>query len=54
MQTYCSIAFEITTLRKESKPHMNRAALAQAFRIMCGFVVNLKGVWQDLCLLYED
>ena len=47
MQTYCSIAFEITTSNKESKQNMDGAEpiMAQAFRIMFGFVVNLKGVW---------
>ena len=42
----CSIAFEITTSKQKSNLHMNRADhRVQASRIMCGFVVNLKGVW---------
>ena len=47
-KTYCSIAFEITTSNKESKPNMERAEpiWRRLFRIMFGFVVNLKGVWQ--------
>ena len=56
LQDISSIAFEITTSNKESKPNMERAEpiWRRLFRIMFGFVVNLIGVWSKLAPFFND